>query len=175
MTERQPAGHGSHEHARQCDLLGGIKGAALVQRSRQVASGRRARRRWRGQVLSIMCGCVGGACGRAEGHAVSHRLDAGLVAAGVEDQRDGDQCGGDDDPQQQHGLLPAQARVRRCACGRAMPRRGCHRARRRRWAADRPRRTRIFSRTGISSSSASWLKMFSWKPTWGRNQPGRPQ
>ena len=33
------------------------------------------------------------------------------MAAGVEDQRDGEHPGGDDGPQQQHGLLPAQARV----------------------------------------------------------------
>src|SRR5215831_7433094 len=40
----------------------------------------------------------------------SDRLDAGLGAAGAEDERDGEQCGGDDRPQQQQGLLSAQAR-----------------------------------------------------------------
>src|SRR6516162_436318 len=41
----------------------------------------------------------------------SHRPDTGRWAAVVEDQRNGDQCGGDDHPQQQHGLRPAQARA----------------------------------------------------------------
>ncbi len=61
----------------------------------------------------------------------------------------------------------------RRACGRAMPRRGCHRARRRRWAAVRPRCTRIFSRTGISSPAASRLKMFSMEANLG-SEPARP-
>src|SRR6516165_8935932 len=51
------------------------------------------------------------AVGRGRGARRSHRLDAALVAAGAKDQRDGEQPGGDDDPQQHHGLLHAQARV----------------------------------------------------------------
>jgi hypothetical protein len=53
----------------------------------------------------------GAAAGQGRGAHCSHRPDAGLVAIGVEGQRDGEQSGGDDSPQQQHGLLPAQARV----------------------------------------------------------------
>jgi len=74
------------------------------------------------------------------------------MAAGAEGQRDGKQGGGDDRPQQQHGLLPAQARVQAarlredCAPARVPP-------------GHRLRRTRIFSPAGISSPAgeiASW-------------------
>jgi len=57
----------------------------------------------------------------------SHRPGAGLVAAGVEGQRGGEQCGGDDRPQHQHGLLPAQPRAQaarlRAGCAPARVRR----------------------------------------------------
>jgi hypothetical protein len=49
--------------------------------------------------------------GQGQSGTPSHRLGAGLVAAGVEEQREGEQSGRGDRPQQQHGLLPAQARV----------------------------------------------------------------
>ena len=94
------------------------------------------------------------------------------MAAGVEDQRDGEHYGGDDGPQQQHGLLPAQARVpsARLREGSALawvpPRRGWR-------AAGRPRRTPIISRTGISSPAASRLKMFSMEANLG-SEPARP-
>src|SRR5215472_8975805 len=67
---------------------------------------------------------------------------------------------------------PRRAYGRR-ACGRAMLRRGCCRARRGRWAAGRPRRTRVLSRTGISSPAVSRLKMVSMEASLG-SEPARP-
>ena len=64
---------------------------------------------------------------------------------------------------------------RRRACGRALPRRGRRWAWRGQWAADRPRRTRIFSPAGISSPAASRLKMLSMEASLGQSRPGRPQ
>jgi len=109
----------------------------------------------------------------------SHRLDAGLGAAGGEGQRDGEQCGGDDRPQHQHGR-PIEARGpaaadpgRRRGCGRAVPRRGYRRARRRRRAVSRRHRARVFSRAGMSSPAASRLKMVSMDASRG-SAPARP-
>lgn len=67
--------------------------------------------------------CYRGSAGRGRGGHRSHRPDAGVVvAAAVESQRHGEQPRGDDHPQQQHGLLPAQARVQaaRLREGRAL-------------------------------------------------------
>ena len=105
----------------------------------------------------------------------SQRPAAGRVAAGVEGQRGGEQCGGDDGPQQQHGLLPAQPRAQAARLRAGYARRGCRRARRGRWTAGRPRRTRVFSRAGIPSPAASRLKMVSMEACRGQNRPGRPQ
>ncbi len=97
-------------------------------------------------------------CGTGEEGRHSYRLDASLWPLGVEGQRDGEQCGGDDGPQHQHGLLLAQAlRSRRLA-------------RRGRWAIGGPRRPRIFSLAGISSPAASRLKMFSMEASLGSEQ-----
>jgi len=95
------------------------------------------------------------------------------VAAGVEDQRDGEQCGGDDGPQQWHGLLPAQARVQP-----ARLREGYDPARMppgvARTAGCRPPAPYTnFSRVGISSPAASRLKMLSMEANLG-SEPARP-
>ena len=103
----------------------------------------------------------------------SHRPGAGVVAAGGEGQRGGEQCGGDDGPQQQHGLLPAQPRVQAARLRTAVARRGCRRARRGRRTAGRPRRPRVSSRAGISSPAASRLKILSMEASRG-SEPARP-
>jgi hypothetical protein len=55
----------------------------------------------------------------------------------------------------------------------AVPQRGRRRARRGRWAAGRPPRTRIFSSAGMSSPAASRLKMSSIEANLG-SEPARP-
>jgi hypothetical protein len=94
------------------------------------------------------------------------------VAAGVEDQRDGEQSGGDDDPQQQNGLLPAQARVQAARLREGYALAPVPPGAAPTWDASRPRRIRIFSRTGISSPAASRLKMFSMEAGLG-SEPAR--
>src|SRR5262249_48326742 len=60
----------------------------------------------------VVSGNQGRAVGGKRGALRSDRLDAGVVAAGVEEQCGDEQCGGGDGPQQQDGLLTAQAQVR---------------------------------------------------------------
>ena len=100
----------------------------------------------------------------------SYRLDASLWPLGIEGQRDGKHCGGDDGPQHQHGLLPAQALVQaarlREGCAPARPPLGMART----VGCRRPAPHPIFSPAGTSSPAASRLKMFSMEASLGSEQ-----
>ena len=196
--DRRPAGHGSHEHARRCDLLGGIK-AATGQRSRQVASGRRAQAAVRARAgvvdhvrLSVQmndcaaCRSLRKASARSRGFI---KWDVGMLRDGERGRRFIDWMQAlwprrrgparrrpvrrrSTTRQQHHGLLPAEARVpsARLREGDAPARGATGRG------ADgglpiRPRRTRI-SRVPASPRCSQRLKMLSWKPTWW-SEPAR--